>query len=528
MSEICSVMIADDEYWVRENLKNMIDWADLSILLTESAEDGEDALAKIESEHPDILICDINMPFLSGNELIAIAKERYPDLVVVVLSGYDDFKYVREALLNGAIDYLLKPLTKSRLLDVLDKALTVLGNRRTMEQEKVEMREKLLMATSILRDGEMSSLIAGGTSELELQFAVFTLILARLGNLSPLMQKGGDAISRVAYRIKNEIGRIEANGKVLAFHNVDSRKEFILVTDLDSSGVNRLCARLPLILEGHTGSSASIAVSGSYFSFDSLRSAYQEAHAALLARAVCEGSCIVRVEEVRDVSVQKRISAEQLKLLQFAIQSENRQLLRELVFDRILNGDFSGWLFIEVKQTAEYLAGMIFHHSRADGSTRSTIAMENFATLLDMAVESFNLNEVISLLEQLIDEVFVDLLPSGASYSMKQVVHRVHAYIQDHYCEELSLGSLALAFRVDRSYLSKAYKQVTSCNLMLAIANKRIEKASELIRERDLSLSEISSLVGYEEYAYFNRVFRKIVGQSPSEYKATMLKEVRR
>ena len=89
----------------------------------------------------------------------------------------------------------------------------------------------------------------------------------------------------------------------------------------------------------------------------------------------------------------------------------------------------------------------------------------------------------------------------------------------------ISLTSLSTLFSVERSYLSKAFKQVTGCNLMLAIAKKRIEKAAEYIRQRDLSLTEIGYLVGYEEYAYFNRVFHKIMGVSPSEFKAHVFEE---
>jgi len=109
---------------------------------------------------------------------------------------------------------------------------------------------------------------------------------------------------------------------------------------------------------------------------------------------------------------------------------------------------------------------------------------------------------------------------------MKQTVRRVQDYIAEKYSRNLSLANLAQVFQVEGSYLSKAFRQVTGSTLVGTIAQTRIEKAEEYIRDRDLSLTEVASLVGYEEYAYFNRVFRKIAGISPSDYKNRHRREV--
>jgi AraC-like DNA-binding protein len=314
----------------------------------------------------------------------------------------------------------------------------------------------------------------------------------------------------------------------LVFHNAYARNEFVIITNPRESGLARLCGELPGLLERHTGCRSSVAVSGSYFSFAQLRAAYWEARSTLMAGPLQGDSAAIRVEEARKHSLKRRTTPEQENRLVYALQSNNRTLAREVIFDqiglRLCSSDH--WPLAEVKETVEYLAAVIFHNAAADAA--SVLALENFTYLLDEALESQDAIEMCSLVEQALEEALPVTGGSGTSESMTAVVRRVQAYIDEKYFRDLSLTSLAGLFRVDRSYLSRAFKQVTGLNVMLAIAKKRIEKAKEYIRTgdpssgHDLTLGDISFLVGYQEYAYFNRVFRKITGVSPREYKITI------
>jgi len=223
------LLIADDEPWVIENLRGLVDWESLGVELLSPAEDGEDALGKLEAERPDILITDINMPFMNGNELIRIAKERRPGLQAIGLSGYSDFGFVRDALLHGAVDYLLKPVTKNALVDVLDKALAALASGREREREEADLRERLSEASAILRDGEMSALIseeateapsASAALDMDLEFASFTLVLAKLTMPAALRGQGAPDMSRLTRDIKGILAKAGGGAACVAFRNV--------------------------------------------------------------------------------------------------------------------------------------------------------------------------------------------------------------------------------------------------------------------------------------------------------------------
>ena len=532
----CRVLVADDEYWVRENIRTMLSAAAAPFRLLEPAEDGREAAARIERESPDILITDINMPHVDGNELIRVAKRLRPQMQVIVLSGYSDFELVRQALLGGALDYLLKPVTQIALLEVLDKAVSVMNAARSEEKERAELLRKVALAASVLRDERLSALVSddsgdppgpAAVADLELRFAAFTLILVRLPDLLGRARRQASDRSDLERTVRETIAGRMSEGRSVVFHNIYARCEFIVLTDLDTAAISRACRELAEKLRRSTASRVRIAVSGSYNSFHQLRAAYHEARAAILTRPVGSADALSWAEEAHGQVVQKRLSPETEKRLVFALESGNRRLAREVAFEESgLRGcERERWLLIELKLAAEYIAGAIIQRAARAATTEATLAMESISGLLGPALESEDVSEVCSLLEQLLEAALGEAGPAGVSESAVQAARKVQRYIEEHYFEPLSLTSLAAQFGHERSHLSRMFSMVTGEHLMSAIASRRIERAARYMREEDLSLTEISFLVGYEEYAYFNRVFRKVMGVSPSEYRASVRAE---
>jgi len=119
----------------------------------------------------------------------------------------------------------------------------------------------------------------------------------------------------------------------------------------------------------------------------------------------------------------------------------------------------------------------------------------------------------------MMDEYFVSGSSEAGSESMRSTVQRVKAYIDAHYDEEISLGTLAQRFSVDDSYLSRMFKQQVGCNLMLYLASARIAQAKRLLVQKDLNITDVAQLVGYDDYAYFSRVFKRMEGRSPRTYR---------
>jgi AraC-like DNA-binding protein/FixJ family two-component response regulator len=512
------ILVADDEVWVRENLCALLREQEGRFCILEPAVDGENALTRLEVDRPDILITDIDMPFLTGNELIRAGRALLPTLQVIVVSGYAEFGYVRQALLDGAVDYLLKPATRDALGAVVERAVANLDQQRTQEREAEVRTGALRRASTLLRDGALSDLLAddrvhsplpADLGELDLTFTVYSLVLVKV--LGAIADR--DQLATLVAR------EATGSGKCLVFPNLRSRGEFLILTDREAEALDALGARLVTQLERHTGCGIEVSVSAPFYSFSKLRAAYREARTALLSRRADDPSHVVQFERVRGQAVRSRITPDLERLLAYAVSAQDKALIREVAFEGLgLRTRAAEWLLLEVKQTAEYFVHYLVNHGPLRPTSRARLTLESLSEALSAALEGRNVPQVCSLVDLWVDEVFSELSPAGSP--MRQTVLAVQDYISEHYAENLSLTTLSQVFRVEASYLSKAFKQLTGANLMAAIAQRRIDKASEMIRDRELSLTDVAALVGYEEYAYFNRVFHRVAGVSPSDYRA--------
>ena len=532
------LLLADDEPWIIENLKTLISWKDLSIELIDSASDGEDALRKFKDHQPDIIITDINMPFMDGNELIEQVKSIAPAVQIIVLSGYDDFSYVRQALIYGAVDYLLKPVTKTSLIDVLNRTVTAITEKNRDEEQKVLAHEKLLQAGSLITDAEYSQLLYDDLlpdkqtliSELELEYSMYSMVLFKIAELNTISRKRDIPLHKLVFNLKKEIKKLLGISDLVLFNNIYSRSDFILLMNADRTLLERINGNIIESLEKRFGTRVCVYISNAQYSFEKFSFIYSEGSLALSLRHFKDKKNIFNSDSAKKVDIRKRMLPEQERKLLFAIESRNKVMIRDIIYYEIgFNcSELQKWLILEVHQTLEHIIRIFQQVFQTDADI--ILLLENYQYMMQMALQTEDYDELCSLIEQVIEDTIPDSRSSNGAVSMKKTIESVSDYIDENYFSSISLSSLSSQFAIDRSYLCRSFKAVTGENLMSAISRKRIEKAQEYIRQsilaqgsrtqKELSLTDISDLVGYEEYSYFNKVFRKITGVSPSDYKA--------
>ena len=256
-------LFADDEYWTREKIRTMIAWEEYRIDFMPPAQDGEEVMQMLESDRPDILITDINMPFLNGVELVKRVKEQYPEIVILVLSGYDDFAYVKDTLVAGAINYLLKPVSKIDLIGAVSKALELIS-------EKEENERQTLKAASLLQDRELSLLIEKERVRLSVTQVTGTVLdsvgcsimLVKIHDLQTLMSRYQYDMNYLSYSIKKKLRETDTKHNLIIFNYINRSNEFLVVNELDVSEQQVLALKMMKRLKEETDSPITIAVSG--------------------------------------------------------------------------------------------------------------------------------------------------------------------------------------------------------------------------------------------------------------------------
>ena len=256
------VLIADDEYWTREKLCHMIEWNKYSLECIEPAENGEEVLLRIEEEKPDILVTDINMPFINGVELLKIIKEKYPGIVAFVVSGYDDFEYVKGTFMSGAVNYLMKPVTKIDLVNAIVKALEIISSR---ENEKL----RLLKAASLIQDSEYSQLVdneaisgkPGISVNGSTDIAGRCFMLLKIHNLSELIKQNNYDMNLFSYNTKKEIRKLTNNEEITVFNHIYRSNEFIIIADKSSKEMIQLAEKIKTYISVKCGSCLTFVIS---------------------------------------------------------------------------------------------------------------------------------------------------------------------------------------------------------------------------------------------------------------------------
>ena len=234
------VLAADDEFWSRENIRNLIPWEEYSLEFLEPACDGEEVIERIAEEKPDIILTDINMPFLDGLELLKKLQTEYPQIITIAVSGYDDFEKVKGVFVSGGLDYLLKPVGKEELVRILTKALGILEERETLRRNTETNRQKEHKLSSFMEDSEYSALLSGKLyGQFQAQphvsstgeFSGMAALMVKFYNIAEIAEKFDHDSLQMSLDIKTKLRKLtDGDPDAIIFNNCNKMSEFLIFT----------------------------------------------------------------------------------------------------------------------------------------------------------------------------------------------------------------------------------------------------------------------------------------------------------
>lgn len=520
MNKKYKLLIADDEYWVRKKLASLLDWDSFGIQCLEPAKDGQETLDRVRTEKPDILVTDINMPFLNGVELLQKVHQEHPEIVSFVVSGYDDFEYVRGSFLSGGIHYLLKPVSREDLEHAISKALDIINARE-------DSVRKVTKAASLLRDTEFSQLVRDrettalptGSMDKYLGMDHMALMLIKIHNLHAVTLQYDHDMSLYSCTVKQDIQKLWGREELIIFNHIYRPGEFMIIAEMPPARMEALAGQIRDYFGKYPEVSLTISMTDNSYSIDRIHAAYREAVSGLLAREFGKSSQILFASAAA-VTAQPpgKVEPDALKQIEKHLQSGNRQaLLRMLLEDSGLSA-CQGWPYARVLRMAKEIGMVLSQFAMKYRPERTLADMDSLTENIVKAVETLDIQNICDAVRAAAEFLVPDRREYPAD-TTRQIIRQAAAYIDENYFEDLNLSTMAEKFNVESSYFSRMFRQEMGENLILYITRKRIEKAKTYIANADINLTEIAFMVGYNDYSYFNRVFKKNTGMSPREYR---------
>ena len=530
------ILLVDDEILVRDAIRENIDWKGLDCELVGDCENGRQAAEFVENNEVDIVLTDICMPYMDGMELSEFLHDNYPDILIVIFSGFGEFEYAKKAIRYNVSEYMLKPVTAMELTKVIRKMKEKLDSRRK-EQRKMEsltqtskdyhrnvdvIRSKALETlVNCTRDVQIS---LQELQKLGISFecssfrvAVFDMdTYSELYQVDMNKQQESALMSFVLFNVSNEIvGREKAgiayqegSNRICVIFTGNRSREF-------AEKIHGICHEIQEKVKEVIGIETSIGIGSWVRSPQELIYSYNLARKAIGYRYLLGGNLLFDMEEKKTDNSINLIK--ELETLTDGIKAGNRQQVTETL-DQI-EEKIKGAL-VEKSYVCIYLQQVI----RAIGNTCQSLSdepekiMTQREKLLKAVSQAKSFEKAAELVKEYAGNVFDSLQELNSSSSQRQGILAMD-YIQNNYMDpNLSLNSICSYLNISTSYFSTIFKEMTGETFIEVLTRTRMEKAKELLENTTMKNYEIAEKVGFSDSHYFGISFKKITGKTPTEY----------
>ncbi len=539
MNEI-KVFLVEDEMVIRRGIKNSIDWEKEGYIFCGEASDGELAYPMIIKEKPDILITDIRMPFMDGLELCKLVKKELPNIKILILSGYDEFDYAKEAIRLGVTEYLLKPISSGKLLEALngvsesirrekeDKDLVrkyMEEMRENTEHEKQKFFEQMIAGNLSMAD----ALETGEKYEMNLSAGMYNLLLFRF-TLGEENRKSGELLGEAEYAIEKLTERLEY---VFEFQRGVEGWAFLLMADNEeqmSERVKELSKDLEEIMKNYSTIAYFGGIGQPVARLRELEESFREAERALAARFTMELNRIISVEDIR--MAQNVDTLDDIEITSFGEIEKTRTML-----EKFLNNGAED----EIDEFVDVYINELPEENLKSVLMRQYIIMDAYIVMMSFCEKiegiegemqaqseelknsmktSQTLEEIKNYIRMLLKKIIgVRDTISGRRYS--DIIEIAKDQIRKTYMsDEISLNTIAAEVGMSPSYFSSIFSKEMGKTFVEYLTEIRMDRAKELLMCSSMKTSEIGYEVGYKDPHYFSYIFKKTQNCTPKEFRA--------
>lgn len=524
------VFLVEDEFVIREGIKNNIDWSGHGYIFCGEAADGEVAFPMIKKLKPDIVITDIKMPFMDGLTLSKLIKKEMPWIEIIILTGYETFEYAKEALKIGVAEYLSKPVSSEELIKEINqlalkvekkKQESAVREKYVLEMEENYAKERNELLHYLITGKKTTSELLDMADKLGIHLASIWYNVVLL-EIKPLKLEYSSSIME----IEQEIKRFLENGQCIMFdRNVEGKV---------------------LLFQGDSMENLGVLQDNCLKKIEELLTPYED-----IRYFGCVGKPVNRISDLkRSFAAASRTFAHRYFIDENHIfnsgdkvkmgQSEDEFDISNIDTKQIDRNKIKEFLKVGAKEEVEYFVEEFFKNlskgALESGIFRQYITMDVYFAVVDFVesmqmsreeIDSLNPESGIMDHAQLAVEYIIKILKQAldvreksASSKYGDVVEEVKRYIEKNYDkEELSLNIVSAHVNFSPNHLSMIFSQETGQTFIKYLTDYRMNKAKELLRCTGKKSSEIAQEIGYRDPHYFSYVFKKTQNVTPTQFR---------
>jgi two-component system response regulator YesN len=505
MRDPINVVIAEDEAPMLGALVSMVNAAGQPFRVVGAARDGDEALRQILQTRADLALLDIQMPKLSGLDVLRVLRERQLETKVVVISGYDQFQYAQQALRHGACEYLLKPVTPAQ-----------------MESLLTDMAAKLSAEAQASQAFSPELVLAGARVRFPKAYACYLMALFALGNYPYAAHPEIEVEFSPADIANTSVKEVLMEGERAWFtQGVEPWEQCVL---LGLNAEERIRPAAQALFEELTRAAGTVspqlpvtlAISRSLnednAGEEARRLSNELRKGAIFGKSILIGSGLsARSQSIQQLFNRCAVYEEQMVA---AISKGDMKRLKVLLADEI-----NYWSSSECPSSMMLnLIKFQFIHlgNAASGNLSGTNALPgDWDGHFDRALsQSLGWKQLYERLCEMMERLSDNKPQSGSG----EILRQIDEYINKNYAAHINTQTLSRRFGFVPSYTSKLFRQYKGMSPSEYLTHVRIEKAKELIRSiTDVNVADIASAVGFSDPSYFSRLFRRITGMLPTE-----------
>lgn len=515
-------IVIDDEPLIRRGtVKKLENYPD--VMCVAQASNGKSALELIEEKDPDFIITDMKMPIMDGTQLLPVLSTQYPEKYIIVISGYKDFNYAKEALRANTLDYIVKPFSQETLWNAVNKAIELLKNKKSL-YEKLSMNEQEKESLKYEYDRQsLCSMLFGNGKELP---SFSSQKMCRLMENHRFAFLTVTLSGKVNEKVLTEflsMRKLETQTVLLARDNIENLYFLLMFFPKEKECGEEDVLEVKELLDCLWESmqiSPFYGISEIHDGLPEVTKAYSQSVEALnhMTLNIKENSLFFDTSDF-ERKQEETVTLKWPKLERFLFLVEAGKTSEvETVFPELFHY-FARTEKCRLKDAKEYCLEIAEILKKS--LPRDLQVHKSTATSLNL-INNLNLIFRFQELEEYFNQFFRNMsvaFDDAGFYSEKDVLENVKNYIDLHYEKDLTQEFVAALFRLNRSYLSSAFKARMGISFVDYVNKVRISHAKELLKNTSKKMYQIAQAVGYENVKYFFRVFKKMEGVTPEQYR---------